>query len=307
MKTKCTRAAILFMLGFLSISSVKSQNYEMLVDSTKKWSSMASSQFPWWSYWSYAQRFANEVTIGNRTFREVLYSEDPDYAFWAPTGLVYEDTNSRVYAYDFESDTIRLIYDFGVRPDDTIKFYLFRGYYGMSNFFKIAEIESVDSVIFADKYRKQIHLMYLDEQNCRTEEIWIEGVGSLLGVMNAGTGDIVGSTNELLCYWENGELKYGSVCYDSNVGIEQKYNTKVNVTVCPNPVSSRSVLKIDSHQKLVFFSIEIFSASGVKVTSQKVKHKNHFVIEKEDFRKGFYTFKIITSNQEWIIGKFVVI
>lgn len=304
MKNKIGIAVILVLL---SVSNVAGQCNEMLVDTTKKWSALTSGQFPWHFYYSYAHRFANEITIGDKTFREVLYSEDPQYAFWTPVGLVYEDNESRVFAYDFVSDTIRLLYDFGVRQHDTIKFHFFQGYHYMGNYFITAHVDSVDSVFFADKYRKRIQMTYIYDKKYFGSETWIEGIGSLLGVMNTGKGDWVGTADELLCYWEKGVLKYGSYCYASNVGIGEEHLSAANVTVCPNPVSFRSVLKIDSRQPFDFFTIEIFSASGIKIVSKKLKQVNHFEIRKEDFQKGVYAFTIITSNGERINGKFVVI
>ncbi|MBA7546059.1 hypothetical protein ES705_38442 [subsurface metagenome] len=74
-------------------------------------------------------------------------------------------------------------------------------------------VDSINTILINGKYRKQYFLhrqIELDVFN----EIWIEGIGSLYGVLNSGLAGAIGGKRELLCFYENDTLKYQNPNYE---------------------------------------------------------------------------------------------
>ena len=88
------------------------------------------------------------------------------------------------------------------------------------------------------------------------------------------------------------------------MGINEAEPENPHVTVIPNPVTSTSVITIESaaDKDLVF---EIYSLTGEKIRTAAVKN-GRLLINRTDFTPGLYIYRLYTRETNVICGKFIV-
>jgi len=278
---------ILFILLSLNFT-LFSQNTETNVDTNKLWSNLhIITTFPLFKETNYI-KFSEDTVIGSYHYKKVLNSTDSLQSVWSEVGYIRENQEKMVFYRTLNDTTNRLMYDFSAQIGDSLFVNIFH---------KLLVVESIDSVFIYNKYRKRITF---------NNDIWVEGIGSVLGVMNCGRSNISGAEYNLLCFWENDTLKYHnpdfSACYLSTVNIFNYSRGNIQISVYPNPVSSNSVLKIDN-LNTPDNTIEIYSVLGQKVKTIVVDKQ--VIIRKSDFQRGLYIYKLITKSRLYT-GKFEV-
>ncbi|MGE5382080.1 MAG: T9SS type A sorting domain-containing protein [Omnitrophica WOR_2 bacterium] len=196
------KSILLFCLIFLNLVTF-SQGYQ-IADTTKTWSTI----FVGYSSWMVCQCGGTEIiklsdisNLGDQ-YLDVLETHDSSNQEWEIKGQLREDTlTHKVYYRSWETDTDGMIYDFSLEPGDTVLVDNHWWYYNIDTMI----CGSTDFVNINGEMKKRIYLFRLTNPYFPIE-IWIEGIGSNLGLMYSGSNSIGigGGSIELLCCTENG-------------------------------------------------------------------------------------------------------
>lgn len=277
------------------------QATEMLVDTSKSWSNLkqsASGSPPPHSQLTSFIKFSGDTLIGLYHFNKVLESTDPQQANYTIIGFIREDSTNKVFYRRLQDSTAKLLYNFRAAVGENIEVT------GVIPFTLTLTVEAIDSIFIHNKYLKR---MTLSGYGCWNEQ-WIEGIGSLCGVLKCGAHCLTGVDYQLLCYYENDSLKYQNpnygFCYYNNVGINVFGTNNIKVNISPNPVISTSLLTIESNHRKDCI-LEIYSITGISIKTFVIRN-NQLLINKNDFVSGLYMYRIIYPDLEIINGKFII-
>ncbi len=207
---------LFFIVVLLTFSlPVYSQTPYQIVDTTKSWNTMNMGFIIWGVAvcgGTKTDKFLNTNTFNGQIYRKVYEISDSAQTSWDEVGLIREDTlSNRIYFTDgYEPEG--LLYDFSIAVGDTVNIEnLYRG------FSSTLVCDNIDTVMVsgAPKRRFRFHAIYQNRDV--VDETWIEGIGSLYGVLNSGLGGsgITGGTSVLLCCKQNGSIIYFNATYNS--------------------------------------------------------------------------------------------
>jgi hypothetical protein len=283
---------ILLIITFLitNYTYIIAQLYYPLVDTNKVWSHLVCVYNPSVASAPICQtdliKFSLDTAFDNHNYKKVFQTYDSALINWSIIGYIREDSLERVY-YRKKTDTSETkFYDFNIHVNDSIFISQFQG----------LTVDTVDNIFFANKIRKRIKLQCIPGLPSMTET-WIEGIGSLYGVLNSGYACYFGAKNSLLCFKENDTVKYKdpnySSCFFNNQYLVNtiEYRGKVlTVKIIPNPTSDN--ITIESHREAV---IEITNIQGqlIKTLSTTGNKTN---IDVSTFPSGVYVVEVKTGK-----------
>ena len=273
-----------------------------LVSSNKLWSTMKGPVSGCSSFFcqSYFTKFSIDTVIDSQHYLKVLRSEDQQMKKWITEGYIREDDTQKVYFRDSSAKSECLMYDFGCKAGDTLK--LDCGCIGKGYF--VDSIKSIGSSGYSMKY---FYLTYLENG---TNEVWIESIGSTMGILNGGswghclTGGGMGEA--LLCYFEAGIKKYQSTefpnyCYLSPEIIDgiAPEKTVSQFKVYPNPVSGELFIQPTSNFKEAY-TLEMYSVKGELVKTECLESgSNLYRIDTGSLRNGVYILRLISDSGKY--------
>lgn len=244
-----------FLLALLSLFSIISsgQPFGSIVDLQKLWSNLnIESGPPPYSITTNFIRFSNDTLIENVGYRKVMRSDEESQQNFSVIGFIREDSTSKVFYRTLTSNNDWLLYDFNLEVNDSIRV----------NFGIDLKVSHIDTVILNGKYLKRMTMKTYDGIE---GEQWIEGIGSLCGVLNSGLYGIVGGTLYLLCYYENDSLIYSNPdfddCYYNNTSVGLIAGSNVKVNIFQNPITSTSTLTLKESNRASYV-FQIFKING---------------------------------------------
>ncbi len=221
-----------------------------------------------------------EILNGKNYFK-IMRTEESSLASWEEIGHVREEDN-RVY-YMPSYDTIEfLLYDFTLNIGDTIK--LVNTIYADTNNREYI-VTDIDSIDLTSGKKKRITL------DSEDPEIWIEGMGSLRGLIYSALL-IIGGYRELVCYYENENKIYQNPEYDFCFYTPSVVDDKneQEFLIYSNP--SSEILTIEG---LTNTQLNIFNLSGSLVFSFNIEY-NIQDIDISGLTPGIYVIKVISSK-----------
>jgi len=228
------------------------------------------------------------------------------------SGAIREEILSKIIYY-IPKDSIceGILYDFDLSLHDTITIW------GWNNLC----CNDIDSMLINNLYRK---VYYVWSITSMTGDYWIEGIGSLRGLLYPIYNPISNMKRELLCFYLNDTIVYHTDCsycywpipsnlytggcyhqelYTSLPILNNNYNTKF--IIYPNPVTDKSILKISSNFYLKNATVEIYNTQGILVKKVKIIEGNEIYLYKSEFNTGLYFLKIVSDNNVYTC-KFIV-
>ena len=135
------------------------------------------------------------------------------------------------------------------------------------------------------------------------EEVWIEGIGSLYGIVDSGSLFLTGGSTNLLCYYEDGDLIWQNtmpgfdMCYIINPdGIEEDETFSV-VSVFPNPSKGKVII-----EGVEVCSVQVYNALGQMVKT--VEDTNEISVA--GLPEGVYLLKVTEADDTNRICRVVV-
>jgi hypothetical protein len=287
----------LFVLFLFASFSNYSQS---LISPNKLWSTMKGPVFGCKSLYceSYFTKFFGDTVIDEIHYLKVLRSDDPQMQKWIFEGFIREDNNQKVYYRDTIAKRECLLYDFGCKVGDTLQLNCVcyeTGY----------KVDSIQTVLVNNIPRKYFYLTYLKNE---TNEVWIEGIGSNMGILNGGGWGhcAVGGWEALLCCFDTGVKIYQSpespnYCYLSPEiinGIESR-NAIAQFKVYPNPVSGQLFIQSSSIIDELY-TLEIYSVKGELLKTECLDPgSNLYRSDTSSLLNGIYILRLISDS-----GKF---
>jgi hypothetical protein len=269
-------------------SALRAQGYESLVDTAKRWNClhMTAGGPPPQQKSTSNIRFTYDTIISLKTYKVVEGSTDSLHLAWSAFGFIREDTAGKVYYRAFADTSEKTLYDFNLNIGDSILVPPFP--------FSYMHVVTVDSVYIYDKFHKRIVFAEF--------ETWIEGVGSLCGILMSGYGLVTGTQQFLLCYFEHDTLKYKNPdyteCYYNTVGIDDWVDLQ-KINIFPNPFSSSTTIQLSNPLQSATFCI--YDILGKEIKYRENLSGKEIIIQKENMKTGMYFFTI--EDRSGFVGK----
>lgn len=270
----------LFLLLSISCSS------QPLIETGKTWNMSTTLNFSSQTTTSY--KFEGDSTINGTTYKKLFATQDSVRAGWYLDELLREEENGKVYQLNRYTLEEYLLYDFSLEEGDT--------FIGSFNGCTISlPVQSVDSVTLNnDEKRKRISF-----ETYATDEIWIEGIGSLNGLLNPGYYQCIADVYyELLCYKEDGVLIYDNPyyesCYINTVDIDNLDNT-LSFKVTPNPF--KNSLHIDfNYSSTNEYEIHLLNLQGTILRLIEIQSGNR-TISTSEIPSGMYFIQLFENGK----------
>ena len=291
------KKAILFFSLFCIGNIGKSQSYIPIVDTAKVWSvlindnSALSTEFV---------KFIGDTIINSYTYKKIYYSNNKEQTEWMPIRYIREDTlQKKVQRIFWESEPYEFLqYDFNASKNDTITV----------NLEFTLTVDSIDFIEIDSKLRKRIFLHYLYTTNSNSHEVWIEGIGSLCGILYSGTYGYPDANFNLLCVSKNEEIIYQNPEYSScNIltSIDDYKNSEIEIKIYPNPVIDNSIIEI-TNLKAGNNKIEFYNIFGNKIATELIDATN-LINFRINFPAGIYFYSLVSNDKILKTERFLIL
>ena len=295
----------LFCLLLYLSTFAQDNNYHPLVQEGKVWSVLYVDNcggIENYKFTTTKMAVWGDTIINDVPYKKMYAStkEYPDFPQdWTLQNFMREDEDKKIWYKKNATSNDQLYYIFSLEIGDTIPENI-----GFQQ--EPVIVEDITYMIMHNgEKRKAWHL----SANCyglfNHKEIWIEGIGSSLGVLAPITGELDGGFTRLLCVHENEKLIFDEnfywpgICYkSSSTGIDEYNNKKINVY--PNPVTE--ILNIDNVDDMEITCISLMNIAG-QIVRQYVTNINK--INVLDIPAGFYFIKFSTNCGE-IVQKVII-
>ena len=193
-----------------------------------------------------------------------------------------------------------LLYDFTASVGDTLCF----GDFGACFVLDSISTEQIGGV---DRRKFWFGLEYDDLGRPRTQETWVEGIGSDYGLLWSGYWRIPDGWHCLLCFHQNGELvwknpEYNTCTYPYDAVEENK---ETGISVYPNPGNNTlNICAAVTMWQPYNARIEIYDLSGKLIHNQEITD-NITPIITTSWPSGTYIWKVIANGKEAESGKWI--
>lgn len=270
------------------------QDYRELVQEGKLWSNTKAETENIYNYRSYWIKFQGDTLINDLVYNKVLQADDSLHSDWYVNGFIREDIAfQKVYLFDDYNQMDRLLYDFILEQGDSILTGDGESY------------AKVDTIIYepfgnSTDILKQI---YFDSGGR-----WIEGIGSLWGVMEGlNAFFITGEITELVCYYENNNLVYHNpefkTCFPDSTAVSvSMFGNKKDIEIFPNPASDKITIY---SQNTRILEVEIYDLTGTCLYRNLIAGSNRIDLNTDNFPKGMYVLKV-RDERDKISRKIVI-
>ena len=263
--------------------NVSAQSYHPLVDTNKVWHQLINVWVSGMTFddqlWIY--KIEKDSVYQTNNYKILWSKQDTNSQAWIVEGLIREDSTHKVYFKNTLNTSEKLYYNFGMSVGDSIESAMNPG-----NYFKL---ESITQIPFGSGFRNQFNFY-------GGSDTWIEGMGSIEGLLFPFTITYVGGGFQLLCYWENDTLNYidptFNYCYYGN----GPYNSisernKKEISLSPNPATTS--INLSMPQLTSDAEIEVFNSFGqLMMTQHATKADRTIVLNIETLPAGIYFVKM---------------
>lgn len=291
--------SIIFTIVILALAvSLIAQSNLQIVDPAKRWSYMEHQSWapPLWVRFPYYVKFSGDTTINQLNYLKIWETDEEDSTNWYQQGFIRSDSNGDIYMRDL-IDNEGLVYKFDVNPGDT---------FSVSNPFHIydfvAEVAEVDQVFIgpANEYRKRIKIIDYEGISWGEEEYWIEGIGSMAGIITSGFHlySLTGGVHDALCQWQNNSLVYSNpgfnFCFNI-VSTPEISDEPIGISINPNPLKNKSKVVIEGLAD-ANCTLLISDMYDKKIIEYNFKYSKEITIERRLFNSGLYIISLIDRN-----------
>ncbi len=217
--------------------------------------------------------------------------------------LVREE-NGVVYRYIESINDEVVMYDFTLEVGDSFTFLNYDMYCSIYGGVPIidtsAQVVFVNTQFIAGENRKVIEFEFFFD----SEEIWIEGIGSVRGFDPVGViWDIIDFT-ELVCFTNSVNTYFfngASSCDNTTLSLED--NSVARIVLLPNPVRNHSILKLPVGA--LIDKIMIVDING-RIIKEEVIGKDYYSIHNMDYSSGLYFYRVFSENKILKTDRFII-
>ena len=204
----------LMMMGGMSM---KAQDYHPIVEDGKQWNELFS--YPWsppepQHKYTDIYKIEGDTLVDGMSYKVMYTTRNENLTGWSVCGVIRETEDKQVLYRRDGSAYDEILYDFSMEVGDTI---IMSGNGFYPNWMFVIE---TNEILVNGEPRQQIVLEYPWGE----QEVWIEGIGSLYGIIDSGSRFLDGGSTDLLCYYEDGDLIWQNTtpgyneCYIVNTG-----------------------------------------------------------------------------------------
>lgn len=279
------KTAVLFFLISLA-SAGRTQN---LLDERNLWMNVV----PTINFGTYYEFFdiQGDTAIGSKTYKKLYQKSDDPSSEWEYIYGMREDSTQKVYFVLRGDEEERLLYDFNLQLDDT---------FFICNRVDINVI-SIDTVMLLNgELRKRI-------QFDPGPETWIEGIGSIDGIVADGGFYYCNTIGEafpfLNCFASGGEVLYIKEwstypCLDGTTALHEPES--FSLQIYPNPFNSTTTLILPNTE--LSGELFIFSLLG-ELVDHRVIEDQYTTIYRGDFPNGIYIYQFLGHEGQMLVEK----
>ena len=249
-------ALIALMMGGMTM---KAQDYHPIVEDGKQWNVLFS--YPWsppepQHKYTDIYKIEGDTLVDGVSYKVMYATSDENLTGWNLCCFFRETEDGQVFSRRPSTSDEQLLYDFSMEVGDTICMCD----YGYDECCMVV-IEKGEAIVNGEP-RQQIVLEYPFGNG--VEEVWIEGIGSLYGIVDSGSLFLTGGSTNLLCYYENDDLIWQNttpgydecyIIYNGTQVIEED-ETTLSVSVFPNPANGKvSIEGVEATEVQVYNTI----------------------------------------------------
>lgn len=245
-------------------------------------------------------KLSGDTVIDKNIYKKVLRSTDEHQNTWNCCGFIRGTLEQKVYYRTDNSKQEYLLYDFSAQLDDTLK--LYRLFTGQKQELKelTFRVSKTDSVLIGNEYRKQFEVTFLNEPD--NKEYFIEGIGSLNGLLYWKGGFVGMDDYELNCFFEDSVLNYHNneypSCYYTWTSAEQIPKDETLITIIPVGNETAIVRSLNGGGRL-----QIYDLTGKAILQKTLKSDETQICLPAS---GVYISHFKGDNGKIQIGKIVV-
>ncbi len=219
--------------------------------------------------------FGADTAISDTTYAKVLRATGGVEIPFLPYGFLREKEGRIFYKLDTDSPE-RLIYDFTITEGDTVIVY---GLVEWSDngFVEIEfRCDSIRSREFNSISRRVYHLSPTLQPDANTES-WIEGIGSLSGILHNYDGRVGGDTYILSCVYHNDNMLFNKYESGDCIRLALRINdiTSNSLKVYPNPFNNE--LHIDNVPVGQNLNMRINNSLGQLIVDTELHEGNNLI------------------------------
>ncbi len=286
---------IIFLVMFIS-SQATSQN---LVDTNKVWNVLGCQNFGACLtniYW-----FGADTTVGSQQYKLLVVDNDSGFpSFYEPIALREDTAAKQIFFLEPGGET--LIYDFSLNQGASYSS-------NLNGFVIDVMVDSTDTITLLNGESRKRMFVTISSQGPSYPEIWIEGIGSLMGLTQVGLFFYLTDLwPELLCFEENDTLKYHNpnyaTCFIWTIGVPE-INEPIRSTVSPNPFSSVATI-IFSKPLPEGCTLKLLNIEGRLMLQFPVTSGPELVLERNNLAAGVYFFQVMNGPLLIATGKLLV-
>jgi hypothetical protein len=240
--------------------------------------------------------FDGDSTVAGKTYKKVFSCNDELHENKTYEGLIREQ-DKKTFFLSKGLENEYLLYDFSLEEGMVFEYssYMYPELTTVSLYVKTGDMIEING-----SPRKRLQLSYLQSEDSWIIDTWIEGIGSLNGILQPCYRlFLVGGVRELLCHYKDDEQTYKnpaySDCYYDKV--EDITSTKRIIingwSVYPNPVNN--VLVISSPNETELF-VEFTGISGKTVYAKQLGIGKEHTIDVSLFASGLYLLRAYDAN-----------
>ena len=261
--------------------AVYAQEYVPIIQEGNVWNTLDVTVSMYNTYYNNVNWFSGDTIINDVRYAKLMGTTDGD----APHlfSLLRED-NGKVWERLNNQREI-LLYDFTANVGDT----LWCGLWADEYHYNIVDSISIEHIGGVDRKKFWFGLEYGWFGTAATE-IWIEGIGSDLGLLYSGSASISGAYYNTLCFHQNDELIWQNPNYDDCTFDAVGENIGVKMVLYPNP--TKGTIKIEAEN---IQNVSIYNYFG-EIIFETETSGNTFEYDFSDKKSGLYIIKVRMSD-----------
>lgn len=268
-----TLLVLLLMAGRVTMQA---QEYLPIAQKGNEWHTFETAV---WQINNYVNWCSGDTLIEDVRYMKIMGTMNDSYPIFY---TLLREEDGKVWKRYSIAHPETLLYDFTASVGDTLCF----GDFGACFVLDSISTEQIGGV---DRRKFWFGLEYDNLGRPRTQETWVEGIGSDYGLLWSGYWRIPDGWHCLLCFHQYGELVWENPEYGECTYTEVEENKDSEISVYPNPANETVTIG-----GLEVAEIQVYNSLGQLINS--IKSTN--VMSVSGLPEGIYLLRVTTKDGE---------